>query len=352
MRKTYSLWLLLLMVLGTAIPASAFQVKFEWDTPGSIQYARIGGSTATYPTVDFTADQTSYLFESEKTFDYIYFYAADGYLLSQISYPDGSKKNPISGGTYWGASFSSSTVEKWGDNNTVTITTEEFHRDATLKINVENGAGMLTGVFSEMNYTIPQLKDGENIVYFSETKDKTLKITSSAADNNIFSITHNGTPITKKYAFSTSYDMADVKPGDEINIRVFENDESAPSDVTITLEFNGTLTESCIGTIRNWTTSKFVEEDLKDGKITLAENTDIAFNFIEGDDASEFRYDDFLVNGVSVMESNYKESNRQLRFTVTEDCTLTIAGDAVAYDEETFKAIVKNPAGVRLYLGQ
>ena len=343
MKKFQTIGLLLLMLIGVSLSASAYKLTLEWNDPEAVT-VKIGGLTSADEPL--SAGQTSYIFE-ETAGKYVYVIAKPGYKITEISTPAGAV-NPgfnASYGQFFSKYCTETTISAWGENPVVKVTTEKINRNQTFTVNVENGAAYISAQLTNFAYSF-DLANGENKVNFDSSIDKTLSLAGKNGVTEFFSVTHNGNPVTKAYMWSTSYDIPTIQEGDVVNIRVFEDEEPAVEDVTLSLDFAEGL-EGCLNNIRDWTASSFIfPDDIVDGKITLTSGSDIQFNFKE-----DFTFTSFSLNGTD-LTSSYNSSNRSLRFKVTEDCTLRVEGSATAYNDVVFTAYVSHPEGVILYQGK
>ena len=345
MKKIYAYGLLLVMFIGAGLNASAYQMTFTWDIPGSVTIKT--GSMSGTP-VELTADQTSYTYvmPEDQAFDYVYFFANEGYALGATTMPNGTKVNAFQNATgqYLSFNFNSTNRKNWGDGKTVKIDCGKLERNDSFTFDVVNGAGSFTATFGGLGYA-PELKDGENTVKYNPVYDTMpLTIKSSGDPKKLYSVTLNGTPVADRWAsydnFPGEYVINALNPGDILKVQVYEGDAPVIEECTITVDLPAGM-EDCIMNVRNWSTSKFVE--LTDGSITLPSGTDIAFNF-----NAEYNFTAFTL-GDKDITSSFK--NNSLRFIVEKSATLKIEGAPKAYADVEFKAYVMNPEGVQLALG-
>ena len=326
--NTFKLWsMMLLMILGSAISISAqtHKVTLEWGVPGAVKI-QMGSPSAEF--VELVPDATSLDVEFSSPFQYVYLTPAEGYILTSFTKKsDGSAKNSSLVGTAYSLLLNSSLYD-----DTVVIEAVKPNRDKTLTINVENGASLLSGKFTETGFPVTDLKKGANTIHFDPTYEKNISL--SVSSGKIFKLTAEGADVDEFYGTFRGFN--NVTPGAVLNVRVFENDEDEVVDnVTLNVKFVGT-DESCINTIYNWTARAFV--NLADGKLELAKNTDIAFNFKDGYDFTSFTLND--------EELTYNAKRKQVRFVVKEDATLTITAKEKEYGTVNYTAYVTNPEGV------
>ncbi|MCM1067120.1 MAG: hypothetical protein NC418_06070 [Muribaculaceae bacterium] len=347
MKNFRSLWLLLL-ALCTGLSASALKVSFAWDIPGSV-IIKQGSSITTAVSVDIPADATSFTAETEgtTTIPYTYIFPAEGYVLTGVELPNGTKPainfNESYGGQYWGRNYTSGFIKDWGSDPVVKISCEKLVRNDSFTIEIENGAKCVSASLSGLGQK-PTLSDGLNTIHFNPALESDLTLAWVNGATDFFSLTRGGEAVTtKKFTFSSNCTLSAIQPGEKIVIRVFENDEQAPADVTLTVDFAEGL-EDCLNNICDWSNSVFTS--LTDGKITVSSGTDLQFNFKE-----DYTFTKFTL-GADDITSSFNSSNRSLRFKVTADCTLKVEGAPTAYDDVEFTAYVMNPQGVNLYQGQ
>lgn len=345
MKKINSFWIFLLTMLVTSFSASALKLTFQWDIPGSV-IIRTGSISGDLVELEPGATSYTVTTEGNTSIPYIYFFPAEGYVLTTMELPNGQTASPSTNSTYgqfWGRNYTSGFMSGWGDNPIVKVGCKVLERNDVLNINVENGANCIQAVFSGLNYE-PELHDGMNTVHFDAEVEKSLTLSWINGATDFYSLTLNGTRITTKpYSWSSYCTLDNLCNGDNIVIRVFENDSDVPEDVTLNIILPEGL-ENCIMNVRNWSNSTFME--LENNSLTVAKGTDLALNFNDG-----YTFTKFML-GDQDITSNYSEMSNRLRFILNETADLEIFGAPTAYDNVNYTAYVMNPEGVNLYLGR
>lgn len=352
MKKLYSLAFLLMMLVGATLPASAYQLVFEWDEPGSVQ---IQTGSLSGPYAELAADQTSYTFETTSAFADVYIYATGDYFLTSLSLPDGTTKDAqvnYSGKRYAGGRWNSNQLKNF-DGKPIHVNVAKINRSSEFTFDVVNGVDCFTAKFTASGYTL-DLKKGNNTVMYDPAVDTNLQITyvtgtvAGNPDPALYSVTYDGTAVTKSKYYQ-QWDIPTVEPGKTVAVRVYEGDEPVVNECDLTLEIPADL-EGCINTIRDWTLSKFIMnadgDYLTSGSFTVKEGTDLGINF----NTEDFEITDLIYNGTSLKDKFQLEGAR-CRFTVTESGTLQIVGTRKAVETTTFTAYIMNPEGVNIENG-
>ncbi len=338
------LLLLLLAAIILPLTATAKPLTVKWNLPGAVQL-RVGSIVGDF--VDIDPDATEYKFAEAPT--YVYVLPDLGFAIeaAKISTGDPNTENlkvssNSTSGQFVSASFYSATLNKMGDDPTLTIEAVAVDRDKTFTLTVENGSSCINGVFTSiLNYKF-DIQNGTNTVHFSEKWDTSLtfSLIAGLGADTFNKIELNGTPVEKN-KFRAEWPVGQIKPGDEIVIRVFEGEEVTPDQVELTLD----IPTGCVRTIRDWTRNLFIELPA-DGKISLSEGTDIAFNL----DTDDFTYTSFTLGGKDIA-SAFNEDSGVLRFKVEQSAELVIKATERVYEEVTMTAYIMNPEGVELLPG-
>ncbi|MDO4320015.1 MAG: hypothetical protein Q4C34_05510 [Bacteroidales bacterium] len=132
-----------------------------------------------------------------------------------------------------------------------------------------------------------------------------------------------------------------VADGDKIEVAVFDPAQSV-SDIELTLEFPEGC-EGCLKNIRDWTKSKFIQDQIVDGKLTVAPGTDLQFNL----NSTDYDINSVEYNGVA---QTIKSSNF-VRFIADKSGTVKFDVSAKDFGTRTFTAYVVNPEGVSIIAG-
>ncbi len=332
MKKLYFLLLTAILAAGLGFSAAAAPLTVKWNNPGSVSI-RTGSLTG--PLVELSDDATEYVFDDFKSASYIYVFATDGYCLM--------------GGTTNYASKPTLTVSSWGtpniswfvpaaaftamgDNLTITVETAKVVREDTFTINLTGDPAQVTASFSGKSPLTLDLKEGTNTVYFNPELDTKLTIGKAGAEMPTVSV--DGVELKLQYTWSTSYDISPINAGCTIDIKAPEVEK-----YTLTLD----MPEGCYNTICNWSTSKFIQDEVVDNKLTLDANTDISFNF----NTTDFTFTKITL-GTEDLTSSLNPDNGSLRFKVTESATLKVEAKEREYANVTFRLVVENPQGVSI----
>lgn len=103
--------------------------------------------------------------------------------------------------------------------------------------------------------------------------------------------------------------------------------------------------EKVVKNIRNWTTSKFIESEIADGKLTVASKSDLQFNL----DATNY-----TINGVTYDGTALEVKGDEYPYVRFEaDKTGVVKFDVAEreYGTRTITAYVVNPEGVKIIAG-
>lgn len=348
MKKIQVFWLLLAMLIGTGLNAAAYQMTFEWDTPGSVEI-HLGSLSG--PSVELTSDQTSYTYEfpEGKSFDHVYIFSKEGYVLSPLTMPNGATLTPsfIGSSQYISLNLNSANRTAWGDGKTVHVTSEILERKQTFTLDVVNGADFFTATFAGLGYQ-PEFVKGSNTVHYNPSYDQSpLTIKAANGQKKLYSVKLNDTEIADKWAnyptIDGVYEVKDLNPGDVVTVRVFEGDDVALEECTVTVSLPDNL-KDCINSIRNRTANVFVTLD-DNNSFSVVKGAEVYFNFKEDYNFTSFFY------GTTDLTDSYNAYNRQLPVTISESGTLRVEGSPVVYADVEFKAYLMNPEGVELTLG-
>lgn len=277
MKKFKSLGLLLLMVLGTALSASAYSITIKWETPGSVVLKTGLNGTV----IDVAADATEYSTGTLSTFKDLYVFPAEGYALTGLTNQAGTdisnKINDNTYGQYFGGRFASASIaSQWGSGSsevTLNVAAKKIENTASFTIDVKNGASSITTAqFTQLSHSILPLKDGVNTIMFDPEVYRDLTLSTG---QDMYSVTYNGETVTPKF---TKYTIPNIAAGSTIEVSVYEPGQVV-EDVELTIEYPEALA-GCIQNIRNVTLSKFLTaEDYADGKLTVTPGTKLNFIF-------------------------------------------------------------------------
>lgn len=334
-----------MMAIVCGLSASAYKLTYEWDEPGSVKI-KTGGLTNDF--VDIAPDATSWTLEAEGM-SYVYVFANGDYFLTSLTMPDGTVKTAQSNttyGRYAGGFISSTNLDVW-DGKTVKVNLTKINRTSEFNFDVINGVDCFTATFSGSGYAL-DLKKGENKVMYDPSIDTNLQIAyvnGSIAGNPspaIYSVTYDGTAV-EKAKYYERWDIAAVEPGKTVEVRVFEGEEPVITMCELTLEMPADI-DGCVASIRDWTKSAFITP--VDGKLTVAENTDLALNF----NTDDYDVTDVFYNGTS-LKDKFQLSGARCRFTVTESGTLQIVGTPKEIPATEFTGYIMNAEGVNLEIG-
>ena len=336
MKRTYILGLFLMLLLGIGFNASALKVTLEWDTPGALklQLGSLYGEFA-----ELSEDQTSYTWETNSSYGYVYVFAADNNRLIGAKTEDGSKTFSV-GGTPPRITLNLTSAD---DGKTVKIETAKLERNDTFSIDVVNGlVNILSAEFSS-GYTL-DLQKGQHTYNFNADYDDPLKISLTAIDA-AYSITLNGEPIAKNQWYPR-YENINVKSGDIIRIQVYENSADEPGECKLTVEY-GSGMEGCISNIRDASSERwYYPEEMPDNSLTVLENSEIRVNFVKDD----FNITKAYLNGKDISDSiitSTFDGTQSVTFTVTEENNIfKVDGTKKVYGAVDFTGYIINGEGV------
>ena len=336
MKRKYvcSLFMMLLLCLGFS--ASAVKVTFEWNIPGSVEL-RLNDPSA--EPVKLSANQTSYTWESESSYGYVYAFATDGYRIVDGKSTDESKSfNP--GGTPPRLSMGFYSSD---EGKTVKITTAKLERDDQFQIDVVNGLANIISAEFKSGYTL-DLEKGDHTYKFSEEFDNPLTIFLDAV-TEAYSITLNGKDLAKNNWYPR-YDDIEIKSGDKLKIQVFENDADEPSKSDFKIEY-GPGMDGCIENIRSMASGVwYYPKDFSSGSLSLLENTELTVNFVKDD----YTITKVYLNGKDISSSILTSSfngAQSIEVTVSgSECVFRVEGTKKEYGNIDFTGYIINAQGV------
>ena len=332
MKKILQSLMTLVMLLGITQLGQAqttYSVTVEWGIPGAVQLKTAGKIIEGIP-----ADATSYTVTSTDQWFSVVILPNYGYEF--VSWIDPTtqteKKSTSISGIY---KFSGETVK-------VNLNKVEF--DQTFNLKVVNGADAITvAKFNETDANfLALLKEGDNTIPYASTKNKKVDL-QTAYGTSIYSVTQNGATLAPRFATTPNSYQFEVAPGDNIEVTVFDP-ATLGSDVELTLDIPAGM-EKVVKNIRNWTTSKFIESEIADGKLTVASKSDLQFNL----DATNY-----TINGVTYDGTALEVKGDEYPYVRFEaDKTGVVKFDVAEreYGTRTITAYVVNPEGVKIIAG-
>lgn len=332
MKKILQSLMTLAMLLGITQFGQAqttYSVTVDWGIPGAVQLKTAGKIIEGIP-----ADATSYTVTSTDQWFSVVVMPNYGYEF--VSWIDPTtqteKKSTSISGIY---KFSGETVK-------VNLNKVEF--DQTFNLKVVNGADAITvAKFNETDANfLALLKEGDNTIQYASTKNKKVDL-QTAYGTSIYSVTQNGTTLAPRFATTPNSYQFEVAPGDNIEVTVFDL-ATLGSDVELTLDIPAGM-EKVVKNIRNWTTSKFIESEIADGKLTVAVNSDLQFNL---------NATDYTINGVTYGGTALEVKGDEypyVRFKADETGVVKFDVAERDYGTRTITAYVVNPEGVKIIAG-
>lgn len=337
--------LLLIMMLTTGLTALAGNITFNWNIAGG---GRVGTTIKNAGTLSEPGVTT---FTTEFKTGWIYFIAAPGYKIVSLEGPAGMTANDKKilqnaniedgSGSYWGKFINSSMLTNWGENPVLNFTLEEIERSSSVNINVVNGAQYIEAAFAS-GYK-PTLSDGANTVNYDPVFDGAFTLTPvygtpfPDGQKTFYSVTLNGTAQSTPATYYNYFKFDPLVAGSNIEVTVFEGGAPVLEEYTVTVKLAEGL-EDCIKSIRDWTTSKFV--DLVDNTLTVKGETDIAFNFNE-----DYDFTDITFAGENIP---FNTEYNNIRFTIDKSGELVINGAPKVYGTVPFTGYIQNVEGVIL----
>lgn len=324
MKKRISMFCLLLSLLF-GFKASALNVTFEWDVPGSVAI-QLGSAVGEY--VNLSPEQTSFTLE---TSGWCYIYGINGYIVTGAESIDakyGMRPFTNANGIVIGEFFSESR-----DGVIYKVSVKKVERNDKFTVDLVNGLDYVTAKFTS-GYTL-DLRTGSNTYTFNPDidGDLTLSLTDVAS---AYKVTLNGEDVQKNN-FYPKYEGIALKDGDDLLIQVFEGAE--PETYTLTLEY-GKGMETSLVNIYNRTSGNFIyPSDMEDNTIWVREGTDLRVN-LAGED---FTFSHLYLNGKDIVSTL---SNNSVTFVVDQNSTLRIEGDERVYGNVFFTGYILNAEGV------
>lgn len=326
MKQRISMFCLLLSLLF-GFKASALNVTFEWDIPGSVAI-QLGSTVGDY--VNLSPDQTSFTLQSA---GWCYIYGADGYVVTGAESTDAkygmrpfTNANGIAIGEFFGESR---------DGVTYKVSVKKVERNDAFTVDVINGLDFINAKFTS-GYTL-DLQAGSHTYTFNPDIDGNMTISLSDV-SGAYKVTLNGEDVNKNN-FYPKYEGIDIKAGDTLVIQVFEGAE--PELYDFTLEY-GEGMESSLVNIYNRTSGNFIyPSDIVDNTIKVREGTELRVN-LSGED---FTFSHLYLNGEDIVSTL---TNNAVSFVVYQNTTLKIIGAERVYGNVYITGYIINADGLAL----
>lgn len=333
MKKFLQSLITLAMLLGITqfgqAQETTYSVTVDWGIPGAVQLKTAGKIIEGIP-----ANATSYTVTSTDKWFTVVILPTYGYEF--VSWIDPTTQAERTGTSINGIyNFSGETVK-------VNLNKVEF--DASFNLKIVNGADAISvAKFNETDANfLALLKDGDNTIPYASTKNKKVDL-QTGFGTSIYSVTQNGTALSPRFA-STPYSYQfEVSPNDEIEVTVFDPDTYGDK-VELTLDIPAGM-EKVVNNIRNWTTSKFIESDIVDGKLTVAAKSDLQFNL----NATDFNINGVTYDGTALEVKD--DENPYVRFEADKTGVVKFDVKEREYGTRTITAYVVNPEGVKIIAG-
>ncbi|MDE7386367.1 MAG: hypothetical protein K2N28_04440 [Muribaculaceae bacterium] len=339
MKKFYSLFLLLTMLLFTSGRASAVSATLQWDTPGTVAL-QLGNMSGPY--AELSADQTSYEYETSSTYSSVYVYPAEGYALVNAVSTDGSiTRTPSS---YGGKQYINISITNTTNGLTYKINVVKIERNETFDIDIVNGLDYVTATFAS-GYTL-DLKKGKNTYNFNPTIDGRLTL---GFKNNVtpYSITLNGEPVASFYG---SYRIDNLTQGSNLVIRVLEEEEivDEKTDCKLTVEYGDGMEGSLVSIFDKTEFNVYFASEITDNSIVCKVGNKIKVNL----NTEDYTYSNVTLDGKSltIVDGSYVE----FEMPKAESAILKIEGNARVWGTINFTGYIMGAEGVEFseaYLG-
>lgn len=333
MKKILQSLMTLAMLLGITqfgqAQETTYSVTVDWGIPGAVQLKTAGKIIEGIP-----ADATSYTVTSTDQWFSVVVMPNYGYEF--VSWIDpttqAAKKSTSISGIY---KFSGETVK-------VNLNKVEF--DQTFNIKIVNGLEAITlARFNETDANfLPLLHTGDNVIEYASTKNKKVDL-QTAYGTSIYSVTKNGEKLSPRFATTPNSYQFEVASNDNIEVTVFDP-ATVGNDVELTLDIPAGM-DKVVKTIRNWTTSKFIQDEIAGGKLTVAANSDLQFNL---------NATDYTINGVTYDGTALEvkgDDSPYVRFKADKTGVVKFDVATREYGTRTITAYVVNPEGVKIIAG-
>lgn len=275
MKKIYSLMLALAAIAAT--PAAADTVTLIVDNPEAIRITRYDYEAG--EEVDVISPITAVNQIEYNVTDYwsITVKPLDGFKLDKVLL-DGADK--LYGNTSFYLYLDSSQADKVYNISTVNLA-ESRNATATITIDDASKVTLSRGDYSEI-----ALDNGTNTVKFDAATETPFMLRSKTG-SDLFSVTHNGAPVTPQYSYYTFY----VEDGSQIDIKADFPDESHMVKMTVP--------EGCGDFVSSVVDANYqnIEGDILAG-ISMKAGTKFTVNF----NTSNYAIDKLTVNGRQITE--------------------------------------------------
>lgn len=337
MKRIFTLLTLCCIV---ALLAEAAPSTFRWTIPGSVKfYSTINNKVAGNP-LNKSDNDTEYTTSATEVF----VAPAEDYVITSIKATDGTVPK-----FSYNEKYGQTCTISYGalDGKTYDVETEKIVRDKSISVKVINGAEYINAKFKEYWTAVP-LSKGNNSVAFSDKFEKTLVLqnVTGTSVKKFYEVKRNGTKVAdgNSTQFYSYYELKNIQPGEEIEIRVFEEEQEPQVEMCdITISASAGI-EDCVKNIFDRTAAKFLT--ITDNKFQIEKGNDFQVNFNDDITFTSFTY------GGKDVTSQYSESGKRLMLKAEGNATLSIAGAATVYKDVEFTVYVMNPEGVHLRLGE
>lgn len=272
MKQFYLFLLSTFLLIGITNQASAdVSTTITWDTPGSV-VIYVGG-TGEKNKVSIPDDATSYEAKiTGQSYGSTYVRAAEGYYIVDGYCVDNDKTIAASA---WGTRqlIVNMSDSQYG-GKTVHVNVEKLDYDATMEVNVVNGAKSIAATLGGTGRALT-FKTGTQSVAFSSKFEKTLTVSyGSTTQTKDPYLKKNDENMSGQDKFGTyTFSEFAIADGDRLEMKVSDTpDETATSEITFT---GDAIPEGFVTSIMEGITRLYIE----DGKLTAEKGKKLKFNF-------------------------------------------------------------------------
>lgn len=359
MKQLYLFWLSALLLLGVSTQAQAdVSTTITWDIPGSVEI--YVGTTAESGKVSLPDGATSYnAVITGQTFGSTYVRAAQGYYIIDGFCAENNKTiNATSYGTRQ-VTVNMSASQYGGKS--VHVNVEKLEYDATLEVNVINGAKSIAATLGGTSRALT-LKTGTQNIPFSSKFENSLTVTYGPTANteNPY-LKKNGTNMTGADKFGTyTFTAFEIANNDKLEMKVSETPDVAAELAEITLK--GDIPANFITSVMEG----IQKQPITDNKLSIEKGHTLKFNFNATEKDFVLTCGDYTLtvkdgqvtespaagsNASASVNSLTGDTNIQWSWTFNENTELNFTFTDRVYPTFTLHFSIDHPEGIILRKG-
>ena len=272
MKQLYLFWLSALLLLGVSTQAQAdVSTTITWDIPGSVEI--YVGNTGENAKVSLPDGATSYdAVITGQTYGSTYVRAAQGYYIINGFCAENNKT--INATSYGARQVTVNMAASQYGGKTVHVNVEKLEYDATMEVNVINGAKSIAATLGGTNRALT-LNTGKQSIPFSSKFENSLTVTYGPTANteNPY-LKKNDINMTGADKFGTyTFTAFEIANEDKLEMKVSETPDVAADLAEITLK--GDIPANFITSVMDG----IQKQTITDNKLSVEKGKKLKFNF-------------------------------------------------------------------------